>query len=241
MLSTEPIPADQAAKVLWLAECFASIQGEGIYSGTPSFFVRFTGCNLRCTWCDTPYASWNPEKERHSLGSLLQKIQSLGEIRHVVITGGEPMIANNLGLLCDTLKKRGYFITMETAGTVWKDVPVDLWSISPKMSNSTPAGKWKERHESNRLRVDVVQRMVDASAYQLKFVVSDQSDFDEIEDFLGRLRPRPESGRVLLMPQGRSIEEIDSVSKWLVSETLSRGYRFCDRLQIRLFGDTRGT
>ena len=74
-----------------VSEIFYSIQGEGSLAGVPSVFVRVSGCNLRCVWCDTPYTSWNPEGREMSIGEILAQSTSYGA-SHVVLTGGEPMI-----------------------------------------------------------------------------------------------------------------------------------------------------
>src|SRR5271170_4272381 len=104
-----------------LAEIFYSIQGEGKLTGVPSTFVRVSGCNLRCVWCDTPYASWAPEGEDAAVSEIVDRVRGLGA-RHVVITGGEPMIMPEIGELCEALKGAGHHLTMETAATVFSPV-----------------------------------------------------------------------------------------------------------------------
>ena len=74
-----------------ISELFYSIQGEGKLTGVPSVFVRASGCNLRCTWCDTPYASWEPEGENFSVAQIVERVIAF-PARHVVLTGGEPMM-----------------------------------------------------------------------------------------------------------------------------------------------------
>ena len=124
-----------------ISEIFYSIQGGGKYTGHPSVFIRTSGCNLRCSWCDTPYASWYPEGDQMTIQEIIDKIinEKWGDVRHVVITGGEPMIQKEMPQLVDRLKACGNFITIETAGTVWNEyVRPNLWSISPKGNNSIP-------------------------------------------------------------------------------------------------------
>lgn len=133
-----------------LSELFYSIQGEGKLAGVPSIFVRASGCNLRCTWCDTPYASWNPQGDEASIQQIINRVAEYPS-RHVVLTGGEPMIMPDIVELCAALKDRHYHLTMETAGTVHAAAKIDLASISPKLSNSTPvqreAGRFAVAHE----------------------------------------------------------------------------------------------
>src|SRR3954468_1025703 len=103
-----------------VSELFYSIQGEGKLVGVPSVFVRASGCNLRCQWCDTPYASWEPEGDELSVEEIVRRVAEYGA-RHVVLTGGEPMIMPEIVELCERLKERGHHLTLETASTVFKD------------------------------------------------------------------------------------------------------------------------
>lgn len=264
--SSNPLPqltrrAPGSSDALPISEVFVSIQGEGRLTGVPSAFVRTSGCNLRCSWCDTPHASWNPEGEAHSIPDIVDWVKSVG-LRHVVITGGEPMMFPNLPELTwrlgASLEQGGLdcHITIETAGTVIPS-PLDsgvplmchLMSISPKLASSTPrndprdpGGAWERRHEERRLNVSILQRLLDeypAPARQLKFVVGSESDLQEIETVLSRLRGW-NAEDVLLMPEG--VAEPDAARRDLVlNACLSRGYRYCHRLHISLFGHTRGT
>src|SRR5688572_20004036 len=121
-----------------ISEIFYSIQGEGELTGVPSVFVRTSGCNLRCTWCDTKYASWNPEGEELSIDAIVEQVRTF-PARHVVLTGGEPMVARGISELAQRLRDDGLHITIETAGTIAPDgIACDLASLSPKLSNSTP-------------------------------------------------------------------------------------------------------
>jgi len=123
---------------LKIAEIFYSIQGEGKLTGVPSIFIRASGCNLRCTWCDTPYASWNPEGENLSVDQILDRVAQY-KSNHIVLTGGEPLIMPDVVELCSALKKQNnYHITIETAATIFKPLALDLASLSPKLANSTP-------------------------------------------------------------------------------------------------------
>jgi 7-carboxy-7-deazaguanine synthase len=227
-----------------ISELFYSIQGEGKLVGVPSVFVRASGCNLRCTWCDTPYASWGPEGEEVAVDEIVRRV-ARHEARHVVITGGEPMIMPDIVPLCDALSALGHHITIETAATVYKPVKLDLASLSPKLSNSTPwnreGGRFAEAHERQRINVPLIQQFIDTSPdRQLKFVVSDEKDLDEIEEILGQL-----TGwwvhDVLLMPEGTTAEVLQSRAAWIAQVCKDRGFRYCPRLHVELYGNTRGT
>jgi len=227
-----------------IAEIFYSIQGEGLLAGVPSIFIRTSGCNLRCHWCDTPYASWKPEGPEMSVPEILQKI-SAWNCRHVVLTGGEPMIAPDLPELAATLKKEGKHITIETAATVAPGgIVCDLASLSPKLSNSTPPPErdtaWSKKHEATRLQPDVISEWIRKYAFQLKFVVSSELDLAEIKHLLSRLPPVP-LHQILLMPEGIDAQSLATRSPWLVDICKREGFHFCPRLQIELFGHNRGT
>jgi 7-carboxy-7-deazaguanine synthase len=234
----------KAPPKLRIAEVFASVQGEGIWAGTPSTFVRVSGCNLRCVWCDTPYASWSPEGPTLSVDEIARQVEDLG-VDHVVLTGGEPMLFDPVMALAERLKGHGHTITVETAGTVFRDLPCDLMSISPKLSNSTPGGDsgWHERHEKTRTNLDALCRLIRRYDHQLKFVVDTDAglrDLQEIEALLGKLPPvRPE--RILLMPEGTDSPTLARRTKALVPLAMQRGWRLSPRLHIDLFGNTRGT
>lgn len=226
-----------------LAELFYSIQGEGKLMGVPSVFVRVSGCNLRCVWCDTPYASWNPEGKEERVAEIVDRVSAFGA-RYVVVTGGEPMIMPDLGELCEGLKSRKHHITVETAATIFEPVKLDLASLSPKLSNSTPTlregGRFARVHEQNRLNVKVIQQFIDsAPEIQLKFVVSDPRDMIEIHDLLERLKGWT-PGDVLLMPEGTDRETLDSRAGWISEACKREGYRFCPRLHVMLYGNRRG-
>ncbi len=223
-----------------IAEIFRSIQGEGVLTGVPSVFIRASGCNLRCVWCDTPYTSWRPEGAVQSVAEICAAVAAYAPTRHVVVTGGEPLIASDAPDLVRRLQGMGLHVTVETAGTVSSDTPADLMSISPKLSGSTPPGQpWAARHEERRLAPGVLAGLMALGPYQLKFVVGAPQELDEVDALVHALSADRE--RVLLMPEGRSVERLDEVSAWLTAACIERGYRFSDRLQVRLWGDTRGT
>jgi 7-carboxy-7-deazaguanine synthase len=217
-----------------IAEIFHSIQGEGMLAGTPSSFVRTSGCNLRCVWCDTPYTSWAPEGAEMTL----DEITAAMKLRHVVVTGGEPMIAAGLVELTRRLRERAHHITVETAGTVYEPVACDLMSISPKLKNSTPAGEWGERHERRRVQLDVLRRLTGEYEYQLKFVVAERRDVGEARELVELVGAAAE--RVVLMPEGVTREAIAGRAGWVAAACVELGWRYSPRLQIDIWGNRRG-
>ena len=213
-------------------------------TGVPSIFIRTSGCNLRCHWCDTPYASWKPEGPEMSIEEILKKI-SEWNCNHIVLTGGEPMIAPDLPELATALKKQKKHITIETAGTILPNgIPCDLASLSPKLANSTPSLErdpaWAKKHETTRLQPEVIAEWIRKYPFQLKFVVSSENDLAEIKSLLLKL-PKISADRVLLMPEGVDTQTLASRSPWLVEICKREGFSFCPRLHIELFGHKRGT
>ncbi len=164
------------------------------------------------------------------------------DCNHVVLTGGEPLLQPEIVPLSRALREHNRIVTVETAGTVYRSVEADLMSISPKMSNSTPreSSRWVERHDRDRDRPDVLQQLIGASHYQLKFVVDQPIDLEEIVQYLVRF-PDVTADRVWLMPQGIRQEELSDKAVWLAPAAEQFGYRFCPRRQIELFGSVRGT
>jgi 7-carboxy-7-deazaguanine synthase len=231
---------------LFLSEIFYSVQGEGELTGVPSVFVRTSGCNLRCRWCDTKYASWEPEGFQRSVAEVVAAI-SLHPAKHVVLTGGEPMVAKELPALAAALREAGYHITIETAGTVPPaGIACDLASLSPKLGHSTPepgeiSREWIERHEADRLQPSVLRKWIENYPYQLKFVVAEAGDLDEIETLLAAIGGPIPPHKVLLMPEGIDQPTLESRRELLVRLCKNKGYRYCERLHVALFGHTRGT
>jgi 7-carboxy-7-deazaguanine synthase len=226
-----------------VAEIFFSIQGEGVLTGVPSAFVRTSGCNLRCRWCDSGYTSWAPEGEGLPVSEVLARLSEF-PTRYAVVTGGEPLLAPDVTELCAGLRERGYHITIETAATVFKPVACDLISLSPKLSSSTPhqreGGRFALRHDSLRRRPDVIRAFLGRSDYQIKFVIDRPEDLGEVLDLLAELPP-VDPAKVLLMPQGVTREELAQRGPWVAELCKRHGFRYCPRLHIELYGNRRGT
>lgn len=224
-------------------EIFHSIQGEGKLAGVPSVFVRTTGCNLRCTWCDSPATSWEPVGEQMSLDGILDRLADYA-CTHVVLTGGEPLLADGVEELTRRIRIGGYHLTIETAATIWKDVVCDLASISPKLGNSTPwdrdGGRRAEIHERHRINLDTIRRFMAMGEFQLKFVVDSPTDVAEVDALIHALGAVNEVD-VMLMPQGVTEPELAERGRWVAEICKQRGFRFCPRLHIALYGHTPGT
>ena len=251
---TESHGADDAT--VPINELFHSLQGEGKLAGVPSTFVRTSGCNLRCWFCDSYHTSWEPAGDRLALGEVLDRIDDYGA-DHVVLTGGEPLIHDTSERLLRRLHDRGYHTTVETNGTVVPDmdVPIDLASVSPKLESSTPTpeqdpkgeGEWEERHEERRLDLDALSTLVERYDHQLKFVVTGPEDMAEIVDLVERLRDRSRGTvvvadeDVLLMPEGATRDRLDETRNVVADLAMEYGFRYTPRLHVDLWNDAPGT
>lgn len=231
-----------------VCEIFRSLQGEGRLTGTASVFVRVSGCNLRCGFCDTQYASWAPEGKSLSVAEIVAQVEQLaGEpapaVRHVVLTGGEPMLFAELVPLAAALRERGMHITIETAGTLYLPVACDLMSVSPKLANSTPRPEqgfpWIEQHERLRQAPEVIRRLAAEYDCQFKFVVDSWEDCRDVAAYLDTF---PEIGRhrAWLMPQGTDIQTLTRTAEWLAPYCVAEGLQFCPRRHVEWFGSRRG-
>jgi len=223
---------------VFVAECFSSLQGEGALAGTPSFFVRLSGCNLRCRWCDTPHASHRPEGVHRGVEDVVGLVAASGR-RHVVLTGGEPLLQREVVDLAAAILQLGLHLTIETAGTVFREVACDLLSLSPKTASSDPDGAWAVRHRQRRADLAPARRLLRCHPeHQVKIVVRDECETDEVCALVEALGVDP--GRVLLMPEGATAEAVAARAPAVAGMCLRLGFRFSPRLHLELFGGGRG-
>jgi 7-carboxy-7-deazaguanine synthase len=211
--------------------------------------VRFLGCPLRCRFCDTDYARYAGEEDETSMpGAFLAPDEIVGRILlldlpHVVLTGGEPMRSPKIVLLTQLLKEFDYQITIETSGIFFHPVHCDLMSISPKLRNTVPFdgdAALIQSHDRERSKPEIVQELMLRYNYQLKFVVDAKDDLYEVEEYLSSLHGVVPS-RVLLMPQAIDVETMCQKAEWIEPFCISKGYRYCPRMQLVWYGNKRGT
>jgi 7-carboxy-7-deazaguanine synthase len=228
-------------KIMVINEIFYSLQGEGFLAGVPSVFVRLAGCPLRCRWCDTKYAWDETAGEQYGVAKIIKAVQQW-PCRFVVITGGEPMVNSELLQLARELKVVEKHITIETAGIAYiPDMPCDLMSISPKLSNSTPEDKLHaSSHENSRLDLAVLSELIDHYDYQLKFVVDSRDDLPEIKETIEKLG-NVDSEKVMLMPQASTRDEFLAKSPMVADMCKQTGFAFSQRLQILLWNNEKAT
>jgi 7-carboxy-7-deazaguanine synthase len=234
-------------------ELFYSLQGEGTLAGVPSIFVRTSGCNLRCWFCDSYHTSWEPTHAWMSISEIIEEVKAYAKAEHVVVTGGEPMMHDDTVGLLRGLAEAGYHTTVETNGTILREAPVDLLSISPKLASSTPTkqkdpkgdGEWSQRHEERRIDMESLTALLESYEFQLKFVVTDGDDMAEIEDLIDRLRRQTtatiDPTDILLMPEGITQEEITETRQLVAELAQEYGYRYTPRLHVNLWNDAPET
>jgi len=230
-------------------ELFYSLQGEGKLAGVPSVFVRTSGCNLRCWFCDSYHTSWEPTHAWLDVDTIIDRVTDHEQAKHVVVTGGEPLIHDKTTELLTRLNTAGYHTTVETNGTIQVDCDIDLVSISPKLANSTPSaekdprgdGEWADRHENRRVDLASLCKMIEAYDFQLKFVVTDRQDIAEINRLVCRVRNATDeiirNSDVLLMPEGATREQLAETRELTAEVAMEHGYRYTPRLHVDLWND----
>jgi 7-carboxy-7-deazaguanine synthase len=221
-------------------EIFYSLQGEGFLAGVPSVFVRLAGCPLRCRWCDTKYAWTEDAGQDRTIVDIIDAVCK-HHCRFVVITGGEPMIHSQLRPLTQELKALDKHVTIETAGMAYvPDMPCDLMSISPKLSNSVPEdAKLAALHEDSRLDLAVLGELGFHYNCQFKFVVDCVNDLTEVQQII-ETTGNIDAHRVMLMPQAATRDELLAKSPMVADMCKLVGFAFSQRLQVFLWNNQRG-
>jgi 7-carboxy-7-deazaguanine synthase len=209
---------------LKLTEIFLSIQGEADSVGWPTVFVRLTGCPLRCQYCDTAYAFHGGEW--HSLEQILQKVASFG-VRHVCVTGGEPLAQKNCVLLLQQLCDAGYRVSLETSGAM--DISEVDARVTRVVDVKTPASGEVERN-----RYENLDRM--RADEQVKFVICSREDFEWSRDLV-KQQSLHERCTVLFSPSHEQVEPRD-LAQWILDERLP--VRLQVQLHKYLWGNTPG-
>jgi 7-carboxy-7-deazaguanine synthase len=239
-------------------EIFHTIQGEGVSAGLPAIFIRASRCNLHCRWCDTDY-TWNfegtpwphdfdarPNYQKHRKSDVTIELSPADIAKHVlhyptrrvILTGGEPLLQQSEWTELITLLRKtdpSFIFEVETNGTRMPtpefETAINQLNVSPKLANSG-------MDERTRIIPDVLAQLASNPKAWFKFVATCAKDLTEIETIATRFKILPQ--RILLMPEGRTSAELDRHGAELAAEALARGWRFCDRLHVRLWGDKRG-
>lgn len=213
-----------------------TIQGEGLLQGMPSIFIRLYGCNLNCKWCDTIYEDEYREYQLFSIDEILEKI-NIYSTKYVVITGGEPLLSENIDLLINGLKEKSYHITVETNATIIKKIKCDLVSMSPKLSNSNPYSQESSKYnkyEKIRINYNAINYYIENYKYQIKFVVTTKEDISEIKNILQKLNTY-DILNVLAMPMSSSKKELELIQKDIINLCIRNNIRYGNRLQLQVW------
>ena len=191
-------------------EIYLSVQGESTHTGLPCIFIRLTGCNLRCSWCDTAYAFH--EGKNMSIDEILQKVESFG-IHLVEITGGEPLMQDNVYTLMRRLIENRYKVMLETGGSISLErVPKDVIKI---MDLKCPGSGEQEKNNLDNLKLL-------APHDEVKFVILDRKDYEWSRDIIEKFKIN-ETAHILLSPVFDKLE-LKEMVKWILE----------DRLPVRL-------
>ena len=221
-------------------EIFKSIQGEGPNFGKPAIFLRTAQCNLKCTWCDTKYTwdwknyDFQKEVKEMTIDEVKDAISAL-EIKHLVITGGEPLLQqDDLADLLSFLKP-DFYVEVETNCTILPNKMltdlVDQWNVSPKTKNS---GNSLELCEYN----ECYYFFANQENCFFKYVVENETAIPEIKKFVTKYKI-PEK-RVQLMAQASTKEEISMREKSISELAKSHNFEFSPRLHVAMWGSQRG-
>lgn len=235
------------------------VQGEGRDTGIPAILIRFSQCNMNCQFkdwvCDSAYTSWSPESGNYSLKDIEDIVLANPQIKYTFITGGNPSYNPELlKQVAKLLKKHKHYVAIEDNGTLFTQIidDIDFISLSPKLKNSVPipgthikdkyvdrtvTEKDREKHEKYRTRYDSIKKWIQNYDYQLKFVVSDPEQLEEVEMVLAKVGA--DKSRVYLMPEGVTREQLDKRRQWLVELCIQEGYKYTDRLHIVTYDNKR--
>lgn len=233
------------------AEIFYTLQGEGRNVGQPSVFIRSSLCNLHCRWCDTDYTwNWEDTDYVHDSGQKYKREEQILNLdeheiaelatqygcANFVFTGGEPLIQEKAWLkLMARLKTETAHFEIETNGTLMPSPDfikaIHQINISPKLANS---GVPKDQ----RYQPSVLKQLAQLEKTDFKFVVGNQSDLDEIQQIVKQAAINP--NRTFIMAQARDLSELETNQGWVAEQAQKAGFRYSDRLHLRLYGAKRG-
>ncbi len=193
---------------LKINEIFYSIQGESLYTGLPCCFIRLSGCNLRCAYCDTPYAY--DQGEYMGINKILDRISAF-KCNLVEITGGEPLLQDEIPLLVDRLLDNGHEVLMETNGSrridIIDDRCVKIVDIKCPSSNMS--------HKNDLSNIELLGKKD-----QIKFVIADKSDYDFAKELLPRLLDRISGKNILFSPVSSALP-LHRLSAWILKDHLN--------------------
>lgn len=230
---------------------FHTLQGEGKYMGYPCTFVRLSLCNLRCEWknkdgsttkCDTPYTSFEPEKNEVEIDQIVRELLA-SNTKHIVVSGGEPFFQKNVPILIKELRLQDKYVTVETNGTIYRENTAQFISISPKLSSSSASPEHGKKHDKQRINIGALAKFIINHDYQFKFVVNDESEIDEIleiKNILKDITGADISDKIWLMPQGVTVEQFKEKAEWIWEVCKKYQFKYTARLHIDVYGQRIG-
>lgn len=235
--------------MLNISEIFLSVQGEGPNTGLPSIFIRTQGCNIGCNFCDTPYTHDGTEKgKKMSIEEILQEIKQYLPVKHIVLTGGEPLLQKDVKELIEALLKDDYSIEIETAGMV-EDAYLNnkvQYNISPKLSSCKP----KIAADDNVLVKFFKVYNKATKNIVLKFVIGSEEDWIEAKELIGYIELKANNFMLgfnideflYFMPEGKEEESLKKNSKFIIEKIVKERPKshLSARVHVHIFGPKRG-
>lgn len=243
MTSLNLTPKTERVPYLNVSEHFGpTIQGEGRAAGQLASFFRLAGCNLTCSWCDSPY-TWDWTRFNHSeevhqttVEAAVTALEALPG--RIIITGGEPLLqATTLGAVLNHPRLAGRLFDLETNGTRPLGDTAPAWaniSCSPKIIPSADQGPI-----ARRLNVELMED----PRTDFKFVVHDQNDLDALDTLITEepaIAAAAQEGRVWLMPEGTTPEALTNRTPFVINAAVERGFNFSSRIHVYGWHDVRG-
>ncbi|UCF08444.1 MAG: radical SAM protein [Thermoplasmata archaeon] len=204
-------------------EIFHSIQGEGVYIGVPTTFIRTAGCNLRCEWCDTKYAY--EEGEEMTISDIVMKVKEHPTI-HVCMTGGEPLLQEDTVKLIQRLCAEGYQVSLETNGSQKIEELPCLESLLVNLDIKCPSSGMHEK-------MDYANIELLGPNDQLKFIIGDEQDYAYAKDVMAKYKP---ICNIIMMPVGG--RELKKLAQWVLADGLN--VRVLPQLHKLIWDEKRG-
>ena len=200
------MPYNSESKMLKVNEIYLSVQGESSYTGLPCVFIRLTGCNLRCIWCDTAYAFY--EGKSMSIDEIVGKVKNFG-VKLIEITGGEPLMQENVYPLMNGLIEKGFQVLLETGGSLsLEKVPRDIIKI---MDIKCPgSGEHKNNNLDNLKFLETKD--------EVKFVILNRHDYEWSRDLIHKYKIH-EIAHILISPVYDKLE-LKEIVKWILEDKL---------------------
>lgn len=228
-----------------ISEMFSdTLQGEGINSGVPATFIRMQGCTLKCSWCDTldvwPHGSKYYHEEVFALMESVGLIQKLDWGQHLILTGGSPLKQQDslVSFIRAFQNKYGFkpYIEVENEAVLMPiqelEELVDCWNNSPKLANSG-------MRERVRYRPEVLSHMSALDNSWFKFVVTNDTDWKEIQEMYLDTHLIKKS-QIILMPEGQTQEELQKSREYVAEICCREGIRYCDRMHVIIWNKKTG-